>query len=98
MPLLYRAIFVTGLNALCITGNNVLISMRKGTWISVSAVVAVVSVIVLSEPMISVWGVYGAAYALMVAYGMQLVCQISVLIFSIFRSESETIQDDGGEI
>lgn len=98
MPLLYWAIFVTGLNALCITGNNVLISMRKGMWITVSAVIAVVSTAVLSEPMISVWGVYGAAYALMVAYGMQLACQISVLIFSIFRSESETTQGNGGEL
>ncbi len=83
MPLLYWAILATGLNALCAVGKNILISMRKGPWITISAAISIVGVTLLSKPMITNYRIYGAAFAMSIAYGMQVMFQIIVVVGSV---------------
>lgn len=84
-PLLYWAIAVTGLNALVALGNQFLLAMHKHKLLLAATCLAVCLCAVVSRSFIEKWQLYGATYALAIAYGVQLCLQGAVIVWTMRR-------------
>lgn len=83
--LLYWAILATGINALVCCGSGILVAMGCNRAVAVSSVVAMGAAFFLSEPMVRLWGITGAAYALTIAYLLQVLVQLAVQLYRLAR-------------
>lgn len=81
--LLYWAILATGINALVCCGSGILVAMGSNRTVAVSSVVAMGTAFFLSEPMVRLFGIAGAAYALTIAYLLQVLVQLAVQIYRL---------------
>lgn len=84
-PLLYWAIAVTGLSALVALGNQFLLAMHKHKLLLAATCLAVCLCAVVSSSFIGKWQLYGATYALAIAYGAQLFLQGAVIVRTMRR-------------
>ena len=83
--LLYWAILATGLNVLTSCGNSALIAERSHRLVAVGSAVALAVTALLSDVLIEGYGITGAAYVLVLAYGAQVVFQLGVIVFRMRR-------------
>lgn len=83
--LLYWAILATGLNVLTSCGNSALIAVRSHRLVAVGSAVALAVTALLSDVLVKEYGITGAAYVLVFAYGAQVVFQLGVLAFRMRR-------------
>ncbi len=81
--LLYWAILATGINALTSCGNAILVAIGSNRAVAVGAGVAVAATLVLSDTLVRVQGINGAAYVLAFAYALQAVIQTIVFLTKI---------------
>lgn len=81
--LLYWAILATGINALTYCGNAVLIAVGKNRAVAIGAAAAMVVTAALADNLVSIQGINGAAYVLMVAYALQVFLQLVALVRKI---------------
>lgn len=77
--LLYLAIFVSGLCAMRSCGNGVLVCMRKTCTVTVSAALELLVAVAFSGVLIRHNGIFGAALALLAAYGGNLLFQLAAI-------------------
>lgn len=88
-PLLYWAILATGLNVLTSCGNSIIIAVRSHRLVAVGAAVALATIALLADILVKSNGITGAAYALVFAYGAQVVFQVVVIAFRVCRRKTE---------
>lgn len=84
-PLLYAAILVSGINCMRACGTTILTVMRHCQIIVVFNIVAVVIVYFGSPYFVFRWELYGASYVLCLAYGLQALGQVGVILYSIMK-------------
>lgn len=87
--LLYWAILATGLNAATSCGNGILTAMRKNISVAGTASAALLLTAAMSSILISKNGIYGASFVLILAYGMQNILQIFLILLSLYRELKE---------
>lgn len=84
VELLVIAVITSSILACVILCNNILIAMRRMKAMLVFAIAACVTVIMFSVPVIKLWGMYGAAYTLGLAYSIELLLQLGYICYYIF--------------
>ncbi len=85
--LLYWAIAATGVNAFTSCGNAILIAMRKRKTVAIASLISTAFAFFLSNILIKNNGIYGAAYLLLIAYGVHALIQIVVIVFSFYTAK-----------
>ena len=83
--LLYWAILTTCVNAAVMIGNNILIAIHKNRDLLISNLLAFVLCAALSQVFVTHWGLQGAVYVLLCAYGVQVVYQLIVIFCNLHR-------------
>lgn len=78
--LIYWAIAATGINACTSCGNAILIIMRKNIAVVAASFASMLSAMVLSGVFIKEAFIYGASYALLIAYTIQAIIQIVIIV------------------
>ena len=84
-PLLYWAIAVTGLSALVALGNQFLLATHSHKLLLTATFFATCLCAVCAEPFIGKWQLYGATYALAIAYGAQICFQGAAIAWMMRR-------------
>lgn len=84
-PLLYLAILATTVCALTSCGTALLTVQRKLNHTLFSAIAALIVVLVASNSLIEINGLYGAAYALGIAYLAQVIWQIIAIVYGLVK-------------
>ena len=79
-PLLCVAIATTVLNAFISCGNAVLLVMGERKTIMKAALIGLVVILLLTNALIDTYAVYGAAYALIFAYGVEVLWQFKGIV------------------
>lgn len=87
--LLYWAILATGLNVLTSCGNSVLIAVRSNRLVAVGSAVALAATL-SSGGLVGAFGITGAAYVLIMAYGAQVLFQIAAIVYRFRRQGDGT--------
>ena len=88
-PLLYWAILTTGINSLVGIGNNMLIVMKANKQLILASALAIVVCAVFSYLWIGKWSLYGATYALLIAYSAQILFQWTIIGIRIYQRERQ---------
>ena len=87
--LLDWGIVSTGWNAATSGGNGILTAMRKNISVAGTASAALLLTAAMSSILISKNGIYGASFVLILAYGMQNILQIFLILLSLYRELKE---------
>ena len=80
-PLFYVAIVATILNAFISCGNAVLLVMENRKSIVGAALVGVIAILLSADFMIDAYAIYGAAYALVISYSVEILWQLKGIVF-----------------
>lgn len=86
--LLYWAILTTCVNAAVMIGNNILIAIHKNRDLLISNLLAFAFCVAFSHVFVSNWGLQGAVYVLLCAYGAQAMYQLAVIIYNLHRKNN----------
>ena len=78
--LLYIAIAVSGLAALKSVGDSALLCMRRTGMVTFCSATETAVIIALADGFVSSMGINGAAYVMLVGYGVHLLLQTAVII------------------
>lgn len=81
--LLYWAILATGLNVLTSCGNSALIAAQSHRLVAVGSAIALVITWLASDPLVEGFGITGAAYVLVLAYGAQVLFQLAAIAVNL---------------
>jgi len=78
--LLYYAVVAIGLNCACVCGSYILVAFEYRKRVALYAAVSLLIAIVSSKPLIGRIKLYGAAYVLILAYGVQVLLQLLTIV------------------
>lgn len=78
-PLFYWAILASGLNAMGACGECALIGMHKTNLPMYITGTALALLCLVTSPLVAKMGIMGAAFALIIAYGLRMVLQIAAI-------------------
>lgn len=77
---LYAVLISTGLYALTMCGASVLIALRKNAEVSTCAIAATVVCVLLTVPLVRMYGIKGAILVLIISYFFQTVLQARIIV------------------
>lgn len=77
--ILHVAILASGIDTATICGNSVLTGIRQSTSLMIMAGIELLVTVVLSQTMVSRYGILGAALVMCVSYGVHAVLQLALL-------------------
>lgn len=83
--LLYWALVTSGINAAVSCSISVLIAMHKNIYVTVATAISMIISMAISGVLVGEYGIYGAAYALMAAYIVQLLIQFGGIGYFVIR-------------
>ncbi|WP_319475413.1 hypothetical protein [Marispirochaeta aestuarii] len=83
VSLFVLAIVVSCLLSCVVLFNNTLVSMRKIKELIIFSLIACFTVMIVSIPFIKKWALYGALYALGIAYSFQFILQFTYILYKL---------------
>ena len=86
--LLYFAILTIGLNCFCVCGNNIIVAIGNKKLMVLFSMTALLITWIGSGQMIESYGIYGAAFIAIIAYGIQSFLQIGYILITIIQTRT----------
>ena len=88
-PLLYASVAAIGLNCACVCGNYILVAFDRKGSLALFSGVSLLCVLLLTSSMVFKFGLYGAAWILIVAYTAQVLLQLALIVIEMRKKASK---------